>query len=80
MKFLAVSTLSTIVAASAIKPPGPIKLAIKPKCGDFTSDPADVNSGLLPLTSYKTIVSFGVCFFYAYNIYIHDRSEPISFP
>ena len=39
-----------------------IHLAVSPVCGALsaTAAPADVNSGLLPLTSYTTLVCFGV--------------------
>ncbi|KIJ37179.1 carbohydrate esterase family 16 protein [Sphaerobolus stellatus SS14] len=38
-----------------------IHLAVSPKCGTLTatSAPADVNAGLLALSSYKTLVTFG---------------------
>ncbi|KAG5644149.1 hypothetical protein DXG03_009044 [Asterophora parasitica] len=36
-----------------------VRLAVKPKCGTFSGDVADVNAGLKPLNAYKTIVAFG---------------------
>lgn len=38
-----------------------VHLAVSPKCGTLSGIPADVNAGLRPLNTYKTIVSFGVC-------------------
>ncbi|KAJ7665651.1 hypothetical protein B0H17DRAFT_1210880 [Mycena rosella] len=58
---------STVLAflcatASAVVLPrtSAVHLAIKPQCGTLTGGvPADVNVGLSPLSSYKTIVAFG---------------------
>lgn len=44
----------------AAAPNSGIHLAVSPKCGTLTGTPADVNAGLLPLKSYKTLVTFGV--------------------
>lgn len=38
-----------------------VHLAVSPNCGSLSGPPADVNNGLKPLTSYNTIVAFGVC-------------------
>ncbi|KAF5377146.1 hypothetical protein D9757_008792 [Collybiopsis confluens] len=37
----------------------PVHLAVQPNCGSLSGPPADVNGGLQPLGSYKSIVSFG---------------------
>lgn len=40
-----------------------IHLAIGPTCGSKYGNATDINEGLRTLTTYKTIVSFGVRFF-----------------
>ncbi|CAE6477649.1 unnamed protein product [Rhizoctonia solani] len=53
--------LALAAVASAAEQNDGIKLAIGPTCGKLTTsgNVADVNSGLLDLKQYKTIVSFG---------------------
>ncbi|KAF5385087.1 hypothetical protein D9615_001065 [Tricholomella constricta] len=36
-----------------------VHLAVQPRCGSLSGAVADVNAGLRPLNTYKTIVSFG---------------------
>ncbi|TFK56387.1 hypothetical protein OE88DRAFT_1620542 [Heliocybe sulcata] len=56
---------AVISAASALTLPtrrqfnDGVHLAISPTCGTLGGSPANVNSGLLPLNEYKTIVVFG---------------------
>jgi hypothetical protein len=62
------STLTFTVISLALStralaaPTEDVHLAVSPKCGKLSGPVADVNSGLLPLSSYETIVSFGVSF------------------
>ncbi|KAF8079160.1 carbohydrate esterase family 16 protein [Lyophyllum atratum] len=63
MRFTAVSVLAAISIASAAvvqrESLQEVHLAVKPKCGTLEGAPADVNAGLPPLNTFKTIVSFG---------------------
>ena len=54
------SVISHIEGATAPIRNDGIHLAVGPKCGSLSGAPADVNAGLLPLKSYKTLVTFGV--------------------
>lgn len=62
-----VFTSAFAVSALIIRAPNSldVHLAVSPGCGSFSGAPADVNAGLRPLNTYKTIVSFGVCFLIA---------------
>lgn len=40
--------------------PTPVKLAVSPKCGTLGGSVGDVNAGIGSLSSYDTIISFGV--------------------
>ncbi|KAJ7508459.1 carbohydrate esterase family 16 protein [Mycena galericulata] len=52
LAFLCTSAYAVVLPA--------VKLAVSPQCGTLSSGvPADVNVGLGPLSSYKTIVAFG---------------------
>jgi phospholipase/lecithinase/hemolysin len=57
--FLAISLRLVAGATLATAPNSGIHLAVGPKCGTLTGTPVDVNAGLLPLKSYKTLVTFG---------------------
>jgi len=54
---------SCILAVSAAVLPeraaSAVHLAVSPNCGTLSGPPADVNAGLGPLTSFRTIVAFG---------------------
>jgi len=50
--------LFLVVASGAVRNDG-IHLAVVPNCGKLSGVFADVNAGLLPLKSYRTIVAFG---------------------
>ncbi|KAG6911268.1 hypothetical protein DXG01_002106 [Tephrocybe rancida] len=52
------STIS-VVSAAAVKRGSPVHLAVSPKCGTLDGPVADVNAGLAPLNTFKTIVTFG---------------------
>lgn len=64
MRFSVTLILAAISIASAAvlkrETSTTVHLAVKPKCGTLSSGvPADVNAGLPPLNTFKTIVSFG---------------------
>ncbi|ESK93427.1 lipolytic protein g-d-s-l family [Moniliophthora roreri MCA 2997] len=59
------SLLSSVVFACAASASvlsarqAPVRLAVKPNCGDLSGAPSDLNWGLKSLDYYKTIVAFG---------------------
>jgi hypothetical protein len=59
------TALPSIVLGSHLPPSGPnyndgIHLAVLPNCGSYDGNASDVNHGLPDLTTFKTIVAFGV--------------------
>ncbi|KAF8644260.1 hypothetical protein AX16_008615 [Volvariella volvacea WC 439] len=62
ISFISAVVLAILPASSAASIPRQqgIHLAVSPKCGAYPSDtPKDINAGIGPLSSFKTIVSFG---------------------
>lgn len=56
--------LCTTASAVVLPRSSAVHLAVSPQCGTLSGGvPADVNVGLGPLSSYKTIVAFGGIFF-----------------
>ncbi|TFK65444.1 hypothetical protein BDN72DRAFT_196191 [Pluteus cervinus] len=66
--------LSAAAGVSAtVLPRGPVRLAIEPSCGVLGGQLGNANSGLGPLSSYKTIVSLGDAYS---DAGVHDGSSP----
>jgi len=49
-------------SAAVLASRSPVHLAVSPNCGTLSDSPASVNAGLNDLSSYKTIIAFGVWF------------------
>ncbi len=58
VSFLLVSTL--LVNGIVLPRSGDVTLAVKPVCGNFSGIPKDVKGGLPALSSFSSIVVFGV--------------------
>lgn len=60
--YTTISLLVSILLVNAAVLPrgGGVTLAVKPVCGNFSGIPGDVKGGLPTLTSFSTIVAFGV--------------------
>ncbi|CAK5266016.1 unnamed protein product [Mycena citricolor] len=57
---ISVSCAALAAAAGIPQTRGAVQLAVSPQCGALAAGvPVDVNVGLAPLSSYKTIVAFG---------------------
>ncbi|CAK5280795.1 unnamed protein product [Mycena citricolor] len=57
---ISVSCAALAAAAGIPQTRGAVQLAVSPQCGTLAAGvPVDVNVGLAPLSSYKTIVAFG---------------------
>lgn len=73
--FFRLSQLVFVAVASAAMVPfgtnNGIHLAVEPSCGPLSGAPVDINEGLSPLSSYKTIIAFGVCLLHS----IRDNME-----
>jgi hypothetical protein len=57
---LALPSLSSLRRAESATPNDGIRLVIGPTCGSKGGNVTDINEGLRTLSTYKTIVSFGV--------------------
>ncbi|KAG6889335.1 hypothetical protein C0995_001742 [Termitomyces sp. Mi166 len=53
------STVVSLVSAAVVKRDSPVHLAVSPNCTELGGSVADLNVGLPPLSTFKTIVAFG---------------------
>ncbi|CAK5280464.1 unnamed protein product [Mycena citricolor] len=76
---ISVSCAALAAAAGIPQTRGAVQLAVNPQCGTLAAGvPADVNVGLAPLSSYKTIVAFGGESISGYRARLHCAESTLA--